>query len=204
MKPTIPRSLEDAILASLNRRGRGCVVFGENFFSLASPEAVRQALSRLAHKGTLRRIATGLYHFPEINERLGGELPPSMETAARAIARRTGSRIVATGAQAANLLGLSTQVPAKPIYLTDGTSRRVAVGDYAVTFRHAGPRRMAIRHDISVLLFEALRYIGRANVDDQVVARLRDSLPPEAKAELRRDLSRASIWMRPIVRRVTE
>lgn len=204
MKPALSRSLENAIIASLTRRGRGCVVFGEDFLSLGSPEAVRQALSRLTRAGTLRRIGTGLYHFPVINKRLGGELPPSMETVARAIARRTGNRIVATGAQAANLLGLSTQVPAKPIYLTDGTSRRVAVGNYAIAFRHAGPRRMGIKHDISLLVFEALRYIGRQNVNDHVVARLRSSLPKEAKAELRRDLSRASIWMRPIVQRVTE
>lgn len=146
----------------------------------------------------------GLYHFPAINEKLGGELSPSMDTVARAIARRSGSRIVATGAQAANLLGLSTQVPAKPIYLTNGSSRSVAVGNYSIAFRHVGPRRMGVKNDISVLVFEALRYIGRANVTDQVATRLRRSLPAEAKAELRRDLSRASIWMRQIVQRITE
>lgn len=191
-------------MASVTRRGRGCVFFGDDFLPFGSPEAVRQALSRLARAGTIRRIGMGLYHFPAINERLGGELPPSMDTVARAVARRTGSRIVATGAQAANLLGLSTQVPAKPIYLTDGSSRSVAIGNYSIAFRHAGPRRMGIKNDISVLVFEALRYIGRANVSDQVVTRLRRTLPADAKTELRRDLHRASIWMRPIVQRITE
>src|SRR5437667_259151 len=114
MKAETSLSLEDRIIASVTRRGRGCVFFGEDFHSFGSPEAVRQALSRLARAGTIKRIGMALYHFPAINARLGGELPPSMDTVARAIARRTGSRIVATGAQAANLLGLSTQVPAKP------------------------------------------------------------------------------------------
>ncbi|MBI3552716.1 MAG: hypothetical protein HY077_09360 [Elusimicrobia bacterium] len=204
MKTEISLSIEDRIIASVTRRGRGCVFFGEDFLSFGSPEAVRQALSRLARAGTIRRIGMGLYHFPAINEKLGGELSPSMDTVARAIARRSGSRIVATGAQAANLLGLSTQVPAKPIYLTNGSSRSVAVGNYSIAFRHVGPRRMGVKNDISVLVFEALRYIGRANVTDQVATRLRRSLPAEAKAELRRDLSRASIWMRQIVQRITE
>lgn len=204
MKTEISLSLEDKIMASVTRRGRGFVFFGDDFLPFGSPEAVRQALSRLTRAGTIRRIGMGLYHFPAINEKLGGELPPSMDTVARAVARRTGSRIVATGAQAANLLGLSTQVPAKPIYLTNGSSRSVAIGNYSIVFRHAGPRRMGVRNDISVLVFEALRYIGRASVDDQVVARLQRSLPADAKAELRRDLHRASIWMRPIVQRITE
>ena len=204
MKTGIALSLEDRIMANVTRRGRGCVFFGEDFHSFGSPEAVRQALSRLTRAGAVRRIGTGLYHIPAINEKLGGALPPSMDTVARAIARRTGSRIVATGAQAANLLGLSTQVPAKPIYLTNGTSRSVVIGNYSISFRHVGPRRMGVKNDISVLVFEALRYIGRANVTDQVVSRLRSSLPADAKAELRRDLPRASIWMRPLVERITE
>jgi hypothetical protein len=204
MKTETSLSLEDRIIASITRRGRGCIFFGEDFLPFGSPEAVRQALSRLARAGTIRRIGLGLYHFPAINEKLGGELPPSMDTVARAIARRTGSRIVATGAQAANLLGLSTQVPAKPIYLTNGSSRSVAIGNYSIAFRHVSPRRMAVKNDISALVSEALRYLGRANITEQVVARLRRTLPAEAKAELRRDLLRASIWMRPIVQHITE
>ncbi|MFA6318236.1 MAG: DUF6088 family protein [Elusimicrobiota bacterium] len=203
MKPTTASSLEEKIIASVIRRGRGSVFFGEDFRSMARPDAVRQALSRLARTGTIRRIGTGLYHYPVINEKLGGEIPPSMDTVARAIARRTGSRIVATGAQAANLLRLSTQVPAKPVYLTNGSSRRVAVGNYSISFRHVGPRRISTKNDISALLFEALRHLGRANVTDEVVTRLRRTLPAEAKAELRRDLPYASIWMRPIVDRIT-
>lgn len=203
MKAQSSSSLENRIMASVVRRGRGSVFFGEDFRTMARPEAVRQALSRLARAGTIRRIGTGLYHYPAINEKLGGELPPATDTVAQAIARRTGSRVVATGAQAANLLGLSTQVPAKPIYLTNGSSRSVAVGNQSIAFRHVGPRRMGVRNDISVMVFEALRYIGRTNVTDQVAARLRSSLPHAAKAELRRDLPHASIWMRAIVERIT-
>lgn len=198
------KNLETGILANVNRRGRGYVFSGEEFLSLGSPVAVRQALSRLARAGTIRRIGTGLYHYPMINGKLGGELPPSTDMVAKAIARRTGSRIVATGAQAANLLGLSTQVPAKPIYLTSGSSRNVSLGTYSISFRHASPRRMAAKNEISALVFESLRYLGRENITGQLLERLKRALPTEAKAELRRDISRASIWMRSIVDRIVK
>lgn len=204
MKTEVSLSMEDRIIASASRRGWDSVFFGEDFHSFGSPAAVRQALSRLARAGTIRRVGPGLYHWPVFNERLGIDVLPSMEAVARAIARRTGSRIVATGAQAANQLGLSTQVPAKPIYLTNGSSRSVAIGNYSIAFRHVGPRRMGVKNDISVLLFEALRYLGRVHVTEQVVAQLQRRLPAEAKAEICRDLHRASIWMRPIIRRITE
>ena len=197
-----PKGIESKIVARFAHRGRGSVFFGVEFVDLGKPDAVRQALSRLSRAGTIRRIGTSLYHYPAFNEQLGGELPPSPDTAAQAIARRTDSRIVATGALAANLLGLSTQVPAKRIYLTNGPSRNINAGSTILSFRHASPRRMAVRGKISSLVFEALRYLKRGSVTDDVIARLHRSLPTEARVILRRDLRHAAVWMRPLVLRI--
>ncbi|MFH2203127.1 MAG: DUF6088 family protein [Elusimicrobiota bacterium] len=197
------KSLQEKILAKVVRRGRGTVFFGEEFLDMGRADAVRQALSRLARAGTIRRITTALYHYPEFNDKLGGELPPSADTVAQAIARRTDSRIVASGALAANLLGLSTQVPAKRVYLTNGPSRDVSIGSNILSFRHASPRRMAANGKISAIVFEAFRYLKKENVTNNVVTRLRRILPPAAKAELHRDLPHAAVWMRPLIERIT-
>ena len=197
-----PAPTEQKVLAAIRRRGRGAVFSGIELVALGQAAAVRQALSRLTRRGALRRIGTALYHYPEVNPRLGGELPPSADAVAQAIARRTDSRIVASGALAANLLGLSTQVPAKRLYLTDGPSRSIAVGPYTLTFRHVSPRRMAAKGKISAVVFEALRYVRREHATETASERLRRTLPAEAKAELRRDLSHASVWMRPLVQRI--
>lgn len=196
------KSLENGIIAKVVHRGRGSVFFGVEFLDMGRPDAVRQALSRLARAGTIRRIATGLYLYPAFNGKLGGELPPSADAVAHAIARRTQSRIVPTGALAANQLGLSTQVPAKRVYLTNGPSRSIIAGPFSLTFRHVSPRRMAVRSEIGALVLEALRYLGKGNAGNDVIARLRRALPREAKADLRRDLPRAPIWMRPLVERI--
>jgi len=205
MKPQkISKSVEGRVLAKVVRRGRGSVFFGMEFLDMGRPDAVRQALSRLARASIIRRIGTSLYHYPAINEKLGGELPPAADAVAQAIARRTDSRIVAAGALAANLLGLSTQVPAKRVYLTNGPSRNIAVGSYSLSFRHVSPRRMASRGDISAMVFEALRYLKQGNAAEEAAARLRRSLPAEAKAQLRRDLRHAAVWMRPLLERIME
>ena len=80
----ILKTTEEKIMAKVIRRGRGTVFFGTEFLSVGHPDAVRQALSRLARAGTIRRIGTALYHYPAINDKLGGELPPSADAVARA------------------------------------------------------------------------------------------------------------------------
>ena len=118
-------SVRDAILDYLRRRSRGKVYTSKDLVHLGNRAAVDQALSRLARDGTVQRLARGLYYYPKTNPRLGIVVSPNADEIAAALARQTGSRIAPSGALAANRLGLSTQVPAKHVYLTDGRSREV-------------------------------------------------------------------------------
>src|SRR5262245_14325576 len=123
MMPSVP----DQIRARIQAAGPGSVHVPADFLNLGSRAAVDQALTRLTRAGTLRRLARGVYDWPSQHPRLG-LLSPSLPRVAAAIARSTGSVLAVPGAQAANQLGLSTQVPAGLLYLTDGPSRRVPVG----------------------------------------------------------------------------
>ena len=98
-----------------------------DFVDLAGRAAVDQTLSRLAKASTLRRLARGVYLYPQQHRSLG-ELRPSAEVIAKALAGRDRTRLQPSGAYAANLLGLSEQVPMKVVFLTDGPSRLVRVG----------------------------------------------------------------------------
>nr|QEG97822.1 hypothetical protein AgrTiKerr27_00092 [Agrobacterium tumefaciens] len=102
--------------------GRGSVFTPSDFLDVAARAAVDQALSRLARNGKLRRLTRGLYDFPKVHPQLGA-LSPRPDDVAKALARETGSQVQIAGARAANALGLSTQVPAHSIYLTDGGRR---------------------------------------------------------------------------------
>ena len=198
-KPT-----SEKVLFKIIHRGRGSVFFGSEFLSVGRPEAVRQALSRLARSGTIQRIGSSLYYYPSINDKLGGKLPPSATTIAQAIGKRTNSKIVPTGALSANLLGLSTQVPAKRTYLTDGPSRNMTVGSYVFKFKHVSPRRMAVKNHISSLVFEALRFFKRESMAELMVPRLKQSLPNNAKAQLLRDSRYAPLWMRSLLEQIVK
>jgi hypothetical protein len=195
-------SLQDTILAAVRRRGRGRVFTAKDFLDLGTRAGVDQALARLARRADLSRLGRGLYHYPRVNPRLGLPVPPDADEVAAALGRRTGSRVVPSGAVAANRLGLSTQVPARAVYLTDGRTRRIRVGDVEFDLRHAAPKELPPGRPTSALVFQALRHLGRGAVDDRVVRALRRSLTVEQRHALRRDALHTTDWIGDVARRV--
>jgi uncharacterized protein DUF6088 len=145
--------------------GRGGVFTPKDFLDVAARAAVDQALSRLAKGGKLRRLARGLYDFPKVHPKLG-PLSPAPDDVARALARETEVQIA--GARAANALGLSTQVPAKSVYLTDGPSRRVVLGKRVVDLRHASPKHLIAPGSPAGTIVQALRHLGPVRATDVV------------------------------------
>jgi hypothetical protein len=132
-----------------------------------------------------------------------GKLAPNPNAVARALASRSSSRIQVTGAQAANSLGLSTQVPARVVYLTDGDSKRVKIGRQTIELRRAAPRRMATAGRISGTVIEALRHFGKGGVDERLISKLRRTLSKDDKASLRRDAHYAPGWMQPVIEKIS-
>jgi len=197
-------STQTKILARMRRLGPGKVHVSKDFLDLGSRDAVDQALSRLVRDKSVRRLARGLYHIPKKNPTLGIELPPDMDALAQAIARKTGSRIVPSGAVAANWLGLSTQVPAKPVYLTDGKSRDLRVGNTMISMRHISPRDLPLGSPESAMVFQALRYLGKDAMDDATVAKLRRKLTQARRRKLLKDVRYVTGWIAEAVRKVCE
>ncbi|MDR0988144.1 MAG: DUF6088 family protein, partial [Prevotellaceae bacterium] len=121
---------------------RGTIFFPEQFYSVGSDEAVRQALSRIYKEGMIVRLSKGIYLYPIIDDEVG-ILYPSIKSVAKAISERDKARIQPTGVYALNRLGLSTQVPMNIIFLTDGIPRKVSVGKHTITFMKSAPRNFA-------------------------------------------------------------
>ena len=128
------QSVSDKILTRIQRKRRGFAFSGKDFLDLGTRSSVDRALSALSESGSIRRVCRGIYDYPRVNAKLGGELSPDYDQAAHAIARRNGVRIEPSGAWAANLLGLTTQVPGRIVYLTNGTSRSYAIGTRPSSF----------------------------------------------------------------------
>lgn len=192
-------SIEQQVITRFKRRGQGAVLVPTDFLDLGSRRGVDLALHRLTKEGKIRRLARGIYDYPKTHSKLG-LLWPHAETVAAALAGRDQTRLQPAGAYAANLLGLSEQVPARIVFLTDGTSRTVRIGPMVILLRRTTPRNMAAAGRLSGLVIQALRHLGKVHVTEERIAHLKRSLPAAERGKLVRDIKLAPTWMHPILR----
>ena len=197
------QSIDSQVLKRIRGHGRGSVLVPGDFLDVGSRQAVDVILHRLTRKGTIRRLARGVYDYPKQHPKLG-LLSPSADTIAQALAGRDRTRLQPAGAYAANVLGLSEQVPARAVFLTDGPSRTVKVGRMTIQLRRTTPRNMAAAGKLSGLLIQALRALGEAHLTPERIAHLKRRLPPEERRGLLKDLRLAPAWMHRIFRELAE
>lgn len=172
-----------------------------DFLDLGSPHSVGMALMRLVRTGSLRHLARGLYDVPRTHPLLG-ELLPTAEAIAQALARRDGAMLQPMEAMAANLLGLSEQVPVKAVFLTDGPDHLVTVGPLTVQLKSRPLRKVGKPASTSSLVFAALRSLGKEHVSMERVAHLRETLALKDRKRLLKDLPLAPAWMHPFLRHI--
>lgn len=194
-------SIDARVLHRIRAQQAGWVFTPHDFADLGSRTAVASALKRQKDAGRIRLLGRGLYDVPREHALLG-VLWPDIDAVAQALARKNGLRLQPTGVYAANLLGLSEQVPAKVVFLTDGATRTVKVGPTQITLKRTTPRNMATAGKLSGLLIQALRSIGAAHVTPAHIAQLRNRLPSEQRAALVKDLLTAPVWMHTYLREV--
>lgn len=188
------QSIDNIIKNRIFGSGRGSLFTPTTFLDLGGRAAVDKALSRLAAAGTIRRLARGLYDYPKKHPVLG-MLHPSPEDVVKALTQRDAVRLQPAGAYAANQLGLSEQVPAKIVFLTNGPSRTVKIGPMEITLRTTAPRNVAAAGRLSGLLIQAFRHLGRAYITPERIAHLRRTIPEAERAKILRDLRYAPAWM---------
>lgn len=197
------KSIDNKIVSKIFGHGRGYVFTPSAFSSLGDPRVIGTVLTRLCRKGTIRRLARGLYDYPRKHDQLG-VLSPSIEDIAAALKGRDATRLQPSGAYAANLLGLSDQVPMKVVFLTDGASKHIVLGKQEIILKRTTPRNMATAGRVSGLVIQALRYLGRRHLDDTVLAVLKNRLNDDDKELLIKDLQYAPAWIADIMRNLSQ
>ncbi|TWI79033.1 Transcriptional regulator, AbiEi antitoxin, Type IV TA system [Lacibacter cauensis] len=175
---------------SLSKKKPGELLFLSDFKGAGSDAAIRQSLSRLVRAGRIKRIAHGIYYLPKTDPLLG-ELHPSAEEIAQKIAAKERVRIQPSGAYALNKLGLSTQVPTRLVYLTDGPQRLITVGKMKIRFKATTAKKLSLKGDLSKLIILALDELDLKNMDERREARIKDLLLKEDPKKLKHDLSLA-------------
>jgi len=195
--------MKDLTLKVLKRaKAAGSALTPKAFDDLGNRAAVDQALSRLTKAGKIRRISRGVYDVPKNHPTLG-PLSPDPDAVAKAIADQSGYRLQPTPARAANALGLSSQVPAQIVYLIDGSSRKIKVGNQIIHFKHAGPRALLGAGTPEGFALQAIRAFGPDHLTDRVIRQLRQNLPSAAKTGLKKLAHHAPQWMASAIDAVT-
>ncbi len=200
MAESIIKKLNDKI----NKLPKGKIIFITDFASLGNDVVIRQSLKRLTNQKRLLRLAQGIYYRPKENKLLG-TIHPTAEQIAEAIAKRDKARIVPTGSYALYKLGLSTQIPMNVVYLTDGSARKIKVGNQKITLKKTSPKNLAVNHKLSNLIIQGLRELRKENVTAQTVQKIKKIIEKSGESEtVKKNIVYAPVWIQKIVLSIIE
>lgn len=192
-------SVQNKIENKIKSMKRGSIVFPSTFDDIGNVEIVKKSLLRLENKKFLVRLAHGIYLYPK-QDKLLGDLYPSIEEIANAIAERDKARIIPTGTTALNKLGLSTQIPMNIVFLTDGAPRGIIVGKRTIKFKRTSPKNLAVKGEITNLIIQALKEIGKDNVTAEQLEKIKIHLVKEKQEIIEHDAKLAPVWISKIMK----
>jgi hypothetical protein len=198
------QSIDSQVISRIYGHQRGWAFSKNDFVDLGGDAAIRKALSRLEAKGTIRRVIRGMYDYPRISTLLNETMGPDLGELAEALARKSGWRIQPSENTALNLLGLSTQVPAQSVYLSDGPSKTYAVGNRQLIFKKRRLKESSFKHRESELVVQALKALGQQRIDEKLRQKLSKQWTPELWRKMVRDTKTAPAWVHGIIRSIAE
>lgn len=173
----------------------GTVFVAADFADITDKKTASVGLSRLESEGVIRRILRGVYDKPAYNRFLGESVAPIPDKVAHAIARNFGWTIVPCGDTALNLLGLSTQVPAVWVYVSDGTYKEYSYDNTTIQFKRTTNKEVSKLSYKTALVIQALKALGKDNIDEMVISRLQKILTAEEKKAMVSEAKAVTSWI---------
>lgn len=196
------QTIEDKIVSRIYGRGRGWAFSANDFSADFGRNTIDWVFAKLVAAGKIRRVYRGIYDYPKYSELLQQELSPDFDQVAQAFARKFNWRIQPSGDAALNLLGLSTQVPGRLVYLSDGPNRQYDIGNYTLEFKKSVLKDVGFKYRESGLLVQALKALGKERLDESVIATLRKQLDETACRRVLKDTVTATGWVYEAIKRV--
>lgn len=192
------QTVENAIKNRIYGHGRGWIFTPKHFIDLGSPGAIRFVLFNLRKKNFIRRLSQGVYDYPAHHDVLG-TLSPNVDAVAKALSEKYGFRIQPAGAHAANLTGISDQVPGKVIFLTDGPSKKIKIGNIEIFFKHTSLNNMFAAGSREALVVQAFKFMQKKHIDAAALAKAKRILKGSTRKDFDKNLKHAPDWIRKIL-----
>jgi len=198
------QSVENKVISRIYGNQRGWAFSKNDFLDLGSDALIRKALSSLESRATIRRVLRGLYDYPKVSSLIAEPMGPDLDQVARALARKYAWRIQPSENTALNLLGLSTQVPAQAVYLSDGPSKTYEIGKRQLVFKKRSLKESGFKQRESELVVQALKALGKDRIDADVRKKLTEAIPAPVWKRMVRDAKTAPAWVHEIIRRISD
>ena len=192
----------EKILSRIESMAKGEVFIISDFSDLADEATVRKALSRLEEDGKIRRIMRGVYENPKFNDFLGEYVKPHPDKIAKALARNYGWTIVPCGDTALNMLGLSTQVPAVWLYVSDGNYREYTCGNFVIQFKRTANKEISKISFKTALVIQAIKALGKDKITGDVIEKIRSLTTDEEKEQMFVEAKYATAWIYDVIKEI--
>jgi hypothetical protein len=198
------KAIEEQLVSRIYGNGRGWAFSQADFADLGSRSAIDLALHRREKEGLIRRAIRGIYDYPRYSKVLEKSVSPDINQVAHAWGRKFGWRIQPDGATAQNLLGLSTQVPAHALYLSDGPDRSYKIGQTALNFEHTALKEAGFKLPESRLVVQALRAYGEGHITPKLITAIRKRIDPALRRRILLDTKTATGWIYAAIQEIAK
>lgn len=197
----------DSVISQILERFRQTTKDGEilsayDFLDLGEYHAVRKALLRLDKLGKIKKVIKGLYYCPRYCKLIDEYEVPSPDNVAKTLARKYGWTIAPCGDTALNQLGLSTQVPAKWSYISDGPYHKFQVGHTTIEFRHRTNKDISKISRKTAIIIQALKAIGKNRISDKQLRILRENLSDKEKETVKEEAKQTTVWIYALIKQI--
>jgi hypothetical protein len=198
----LSKSIELHIISRVYARGRGWAFSPKDFAQIGTRTSIDVALNRLLLKGVIRRVMRGVYDYPRYSKLLEQDLSPDLDQVANALARKFGWKIEITGPSALNLLGISTQVPGRIVYASNGPDKIYTVGKQTIEFRNQALKETMFKYRESFIIIQAIKSLGKENVKTDVLLKMATWLPRSMHKKILKDTAASSDWIYSIIKKI--
>ena len=197
-------SLYDNAFYFISGHGRGWSFSANDLLKKFSRQQADNVLSDLVKEGKIRRVSRGIYDYPKYSEFLEQDLSPDIDQVARAYARKFNWRIEVLGDTALNMLGLSTQVVAKYVYLSDGPNRTYDILGTTLEFKKSSLKNIGFKYKESSLIVQSLKALGKERITADVIETIRKRIEPKMYPKILKDTQSSTVWIYEAIKQLCE
>ena len=202
MNNIVRGNIKNTVMKSISESQPHSIFFIADYAELGATETIRKILHEATITGILEKAGHGIYIKPKVSR--FGKVPVPLEKIAKAIAERDKCEILPTGSTAANLIGLSSQVPMNLSYITTGSTRTLNIGERKISFRHASPKNFAAKGRVIPMLTQGIREVGEGNISGAENEAIRRFIDKQQDPYLLEDMQLAPAWIQKIIKKLME